>query len=252
MEYTVQKLAKITGVSARTLRYYDQIGLLCPARTSSNGYRIYGQTEVDRLQQILFYRELGMELANISAVLSDPDFDRLSALRRHLSALLLWQEQIACLITTVHKTIQTEMRESTMTDQEKFEGFKTKLLTENETRYGKEMKEKYGEDIVHQSNAKMMKLTREQYDQMESLGQAILGKLETAVQEKLSPESEAGQAVAQMHKEWLHFTWKSYTPEAHRSLGETYVMDERFTAYYDKSVPGCAAFLHSAICAWIK
>lgn len=88
MEYTVNKLAKLAGISTRTLRYYDEIGLLSPVRMSSNGYRIYGKIEVDRLQQILFYRELGVPLDEIKKIISTKDFDGVTALQSHLTALL--------------------------------------------------------------------------------------------------------------------------------------------------------------------
>lgn len=88
MEYTVQKLAKLAGVSTRTLRYYDEIDILKPARMNSSGYRIYGQTEVDRLQQILFYRELGVSLENIKMIMNTPGFDSTKALKDHREKLL--------------------------------------------------------------------------------------------------------------------------------------------------------------------
>jgi DNA-binding transcriptional MerR regulator len=87
VEYTVQKLASLAGVSGRTLRYYDEIGILKPARINSSGYRIYGQAEVDRLQQIMFYRELGVSLAKIKEILTAPDFSILDALSDHLEKL---------------------------------------------------------------------------------------------------------------------------------------------------------------------
>lgn len=81
MEYTVQKLSKLAGISTRTLRYYDEIGLLKPLKINSSGYRIYGQNEVNKLQQILFYRELGINLENIKNIINSPNFDSLSALK---------------------------------------------------------------------------------------------------------------------------------------------------------------------------
>jgi len=88
MEYTVQKLAELSGVTARTLRYYDEIGILKPARINSSGYRVYGSREVDRLQQILFYRELGMNLEEIKRILFSPCFDEIQALKQHHRKLL--------------------------------------------------------------------------------------------------------------------------------------------------------------------
>ena len=87
MEYSIQELAKLAGVTTRTLRWYDQIGLLKPGRVAESGYRYYGDAQVDRLQDILYYRALGVELAQIRECLDDPAFDRLAALRSHLAAL---------------------------------------------------------------------------------------------------------------------------------------------------------------------
>jgi DNA-binding transcriptional MerR regulator len=129
MEYSVNKLAVLAGVSTRTLRYYDQIGLLTPKRISSNGYRIYGREEVDKLQQILFFRELGIPLEEIKNILSDENFDSRRALEEHLKALELRREQLDKLIMNVSKTIKAMKGELAMSDKEKFEGFKQSLLT---------------------------------------------------------------------------------------------------------------------------
>jgi len=88
MEYTVQKLGRLAGISTRTLRYYDEIGILKPARINSSGYRIYGKEEVDRLQQILFYRELGVSLDSIKNIITSPSFNGVEALREHREKLL--------------------------------------------------------------------------------------------------------------------------------------------------------------------
>ena len=143
MEYTINKLAKLAGISTRTLRYYDELGLLSPARVSSNGYRIYGQKEIDRLQQILFYRELGVSLEEIRNILASKDFDGLTALESHLSALLARREQLDLLVANVRKTIKTMKGEIKMSDQEKFEGFLQKLVDDNEQQYGEEIRQKF-------------------------------------------------------------------------------------------------------------
>ncbi|WP_099467152.1 MerR family transcriptional regulator [Konateibacter massiliensis] len=246
MEYTVQKLGKLAGVSTRTLRYYDEIDILKPARINSSGYRIYGQKEVDRLQQIMFYREMGLELSAIKEILQSKDFDEIKALDSHLVKLLAQRQQLELLIKNVHKTIDYKKGMIQMRDSEKFEGFKQKLVDDNEEKYGKEIREKYSDEVVDESNQKMLNMTKEQYEEFEKLGQEILETLEEAFATK-DPAGELGQKVAELHRKWLSYTWKEYTKEAHAGLAQMYVADERFTAYYDKNQPGLAAFLRDAI-----
>ena len=141
MDYTVSKLAKMAGVSRRTLRFYDEIGLLSPARVSQNGYRVYGRAEVDLLQQILIYRELGVPLEKIRSIIAAPGFDRAAALREHLTALNAQKAKIESLIKNVERTIRVMEGEIDMSDEEKFEGLKKKLIEENEKKYGREVGE---------------------------------------------------------------------------------------------------------------
>ena len=152
MEYTIQKLSRLAGVSTRTLRYYDEIELLKPARISSSGYRIYGKEEVDKLQQILFYRELGVSLDSIKNIITSPSFDGVVALKEHREKLLEKRKQLDLLITNVDKTISLTEGRIKMSDEEKFEGFKQKIIDDNEKKYGKEIRKKYGNDVIHKSN----------------------------------------------------------------------------------------------------
>ena len=148
MEYTIKKLAGLSGVSTRTLRYYDEIGLLKPARVASNGYRIYGQAQVDLLQQILFYRALEVPLEEIRRMLSDSSFDRRRALEGHLHALEVRKKQVETQIATVRHTLAAMKGERTMTDQEKFAGLRDRFLEENQRRYGPELEARYGKETV--------------------------------------------------------------------------------------------------------
>ena len=130
MEYTILKLAHLAGISTRTLRYYDEIDLLKPARMSSSGYRIYSQKEVDQLQQILFYKELGVGLDEIKQIINNPQFDDMQALQDHYQKLLEKRKQIDTMIETVQLTIQSRKGEIKMTDKQKFEGLKKQLIEE--------------------------------------------------------------------------------------------------------------------------
>ncbi len=246
MEYSVQKLSKMAGVSTRTLRYYDEIGILKPARINSSGYRIYSNKEVDRLQQILFYRELGMNLENIGEIIASPDFDEVKALREHRVKLLEKRLQLDTLIENINKTIGYKERGILMSDKDKFEGFKKQLVDENERKYGQEIREKYGEETVNQSNFLLKNMTQEQYEEMNRLNEEIMKTLYAAFQTG-DPAGELGQKAADLHRQWLGFTWKNYSKEAHAGLAQMYVDDERFTAYYDKEQPGLAKFLRDAI-----
>lgn len=246
MEYTVQKLGQLAGVSTRTLRYYDEIGILKPARINSSGYRIYGQTEVDRLQQIMFYREMNVSLEKIKAILEQPDFDEAEALRKHRVELLDKRKQLDDLIRNVEKSIAHSERRITMTDQEKFEGFKQKMIDDNEEKYGAEIREKYGDEKIEKSNAKLKGMSEAEMERINQLAETILTDLQVAF-ETGNPAGEEAQAVAALHKEWLSAYWDTYSKEAHAGLAQMYVDDERFTAYYDKNQPGLAAFLRDAI-----
>ena len=248
MEYTINKLAQMSGISTRTLRYYDQIGLLCPKRMSTNGYRIYGQNEVDLLQQILFYRELGVPLEEIGQILNAPDYDREKALSEHLLALLQRKNQIELLIKNVTKTISTLKGEAIMNNNEKFEGFKQKLLEDNEKNYGEELRSKYDNESLKGSFQKVKGMSKEQWENAQKLSAQINELLKVAVAEN-NPSSEIAQKVCDMHRQWLCMFWKegTYSKEAHKALAEGYVEDERFTAYYDKIAVGCTKFLRDAI-----
>lgn len=246
MEYTVLSLAKMAGISSRTLRYYDEIGLLKPTRINSSGYRIYAQAEVNRLQLILFYRELEISLEDIRNILQAPSFDELQALKEHREKLLDRKQQLDLLIANVDKTIAVKEGGITMTDREKFTGFKQKMLEENEKKYGREIREKYGEETIKNSNKKFLAMTEEQYRAMEKLGGQINETLKAAMLTG-DPAGELAQQAADLHRQWLMFSWDKYTQEAHAGLAQMYVDDARFTAYYDQIKPGAAEFLRDAI-----
>ncbi len=251
MEYTVHKLGQLAGISTRTLRYYDEIGILKPARINSSGYRIYGQSQVDQLQQILFYRELGVSLEGIKEIITAPTFDGVKALIEHRDQLLEKRKQLDTLILNVERSIDVTEGRMVMTDKQKFEGFKQKLVDDNEKKYGKEIREKYGEEAVNKSNNKVKGMTPEEYQEVTRLGNEVLETLYKAFQTG-DPAGELAQKAAELHRKWLSFYWDFYTTEAHAGVAQMYVDDERFTAYYDDKQPGTAAFLRDAIFIYTK
>lgn len=250
MEYSIQELSRLAGVTTRTLRWYDKIDLLKPSRTAESGYRLYGPEEVDRLQDILFYRALGVELAQIKECLDDPSFCRITALRKHLTTLEAEQKRIASLIQSVKETIEAEERNISMDDEKKFEVFKRNALEEYEKMYEREARILYGDDAVNDTKQNMMDMTLEQYQQSESLNSEILSRLEMAVSAEIAADSKEGKEIVDLHRRWLAGQVKNYSASMHKGLAMLYVTDERFTQYYDKNVSGCAEFLKSAILIW--
>lgn len=246
IEYTVQKLGRLAGISTRTLRYYDEIGILKPARINSSGYRIYGQMEVDMLQQILFYRELDVSLDCIKDIVTSPSFDGPSALREHREKLIKKREKLDLLIGNVEKTIALAEGSIKMSDKEKFEGFKKKMINDNEKKYSNEIREKYGEDTINESNKKLMGMTEEKFEEFNKLSISSMEALKEAFATG-DAAGEFAQKAADLHRQWLSFTWPTYSKEAHAGLAQMYVNDERFTAFYDKEQPGMAVFLRDAI-----
>ncbi|MCB2293200.1 MerR family transcriptional regulator [Clostridium algoriphilum] len=246
MEYTVQKLGKIAGISTRTLRYYDEIDILKPARINTSGYRIYGEVEVNRLQQILFYRELDMNLESIKDILSKASFNKVEALTEHRIKLLCKRERLDSLILNIDKSIALTEGRINMTDKEKFDGFKQKIVADNENMYGAEIRGKYGDEVVEKSNNKVKGMTKIQVEEATRLSAEIIDLLNEAFKTG-DPAGVLAQKAADMHRLWLCIYWDKYTKEAHASIAQMYVDDERFTAYYDEKQPGIAKFLRDAV-----
>jgi len=239
----------MSGISARTLRYYDEIDLLKPKRVASSNYRFYGQEQIDTLQQILFFRELDFSLEEIKAILSSPDFDREKAFADHLAALLEKRERLDRLIANVTNSLMAMRGELAMSNEEKFKGFKQSLIDENEQKYGAEIRAKYGETEVDESNANLMGLTQEQYDESERLRIELEKALKAAFEEG-DPAGPLANEACDLHRQWLSIFYPQYNKDYHRALGEMYVADERFKANYEKLAVGCTEFFRNAINAY--
>ncbi len=249
--YSIGEVAAIAGVSTRTLRFYEEAGVLNPTR-EGNGYRSYSTEDLDRLQEILLLRHMGVGVRDMPLALSSNPDDRRDTLARHLATLESERERLDILIETVKETINHLERGLPMANKDKFKGMKQDLIAQNEKEHGVEARERWGDQAVDDSNRKMLNLSEEEFARFQELGTSINKTLENAVRNNLDPAGEEGERIYAMHREWLGFTWNFYTPEAHRGLAEMYVADERFTAYYDGNVAGCAAWLRDAIVAHAK
>ena len=244
MDYSINALAQLSGVSTRTLRYYDSIGLLVPARVRDNGYRVYGEDEVAALQQILFYREQGMALGQIKQIMKSDSFNRLNALNEHLLALESRRDIINGLIESVKKTISCEKGEIEMSDKEKFEALKASMIKQNEEKYGAEAREKYGNEAVDGSVFRISGMTQEQWDAQEALRLRI-NEVLCDLMKTGDEASPLGKELFELHRDWICMMWKqgTYTGAAHKGLAQMYACDERFKAYYEAAAGEGAADL---------
>lgn len=246
MTYTIKELANLAGVTPRTLRHYHQLGLLLPAYLTEAGYRIYTQVEIDKLQHILFYRELAVPLEQIKDLLTAPTTDSLTLLAEHRQALLKKQKHLTHLIATIDQTIASEKGEKTMTNEEKFTAFKTDLIQKNDAQYGQVTREAYGEEAVKTSQAALLKMTESDYQKLQSEEQTLLTLLATNLQ--LTVPSDLAEKIFQLHKNWVSQHWGSYNAEAYRGLGQMYLDSPEFTAYYDdKAGTGATVLLNTII-----
>ena len=252
MTYSVGQLARLSGVSVRTLHHYEEIGLLRPARLQ-NGYRTYGKDDVERLQQILLYRACGMRLEHIRQVVDDKSYDACEAMRVHVQELMHKRAQLDVLIRTAQKTIATMEGNATMTDEERFEGIKKAAIEQNETVYGTEARRRFGNDAMDAANARILSMDEETWNDMTRLETAIIDQLVRAWDVGDIRSAEARELAA-MHARWIGLHWGevAYTVEAHRQLAHGYLADDRFRAYYDsRAGEGATEFLVAALDEWI-
>ena len=250
--YSVGQLARLSGVSVRTLHHYEEIGLLHPTRLQ-NGYRTYGKDDVERLQQILLYRACGMGLEDIRQVVEDESYDACEAMRVHVQDLMQRRAQLDALIRTAQKTIATMEGNATMTDEERFEGIKKAAVEQNEAVYGAEARQRFGNDAIDSANARMLSMDEETWNDLDRLETAIIDQLVRArdVGDVRSPE--ARELVA-MHARWIELHWGegAYTVEAHQHLAHGYLADDRFRAYYDgRAGEGATEFLVATLDEWL-
>ncbi|NIK79139.1 DNA-binding transcriptional MerR regulator [Paenibacillus castaneae] len=235
----VKEVSDLVGISVRTLHHYDEIGLLKPEKLSEAGYRIYSERNLELLQQILFFRELGFPLNKIKAIISSPSFNTEEALLLHRKMLLDKRQHLDQMIRTIDRTIKHARGEIQMTNEQKFEGFDF-----NSNPYEQEARERWGNEAVEESKAKMGRMSKQEQEDMTKGMNAIYTKLASLRSER--PDSDEAQAA--IH-EWFVFLngMGSYSLEAFKGLGGMYVADERFTKNIDKFGEGLALFMRDTM-----
>jgi DNA-binding transcriptional MerR regulator len=244
--YTIQQLASMAGVSVRTLHHYDHIKLLSPQKRRPNGYREYGDLELFKLQQILFYKELDFCLEDINIMLNKPGFKFNEALLKHKNVLNERIKRLKKLIQTIDKTILHINKQEMITDEELYEGFSK----EQKESYDKEARERWGNKAVNDSIEKAKKMTKHEYAQIKAETEAI-GKEVAKLMETHKAESKEVQEVITRHYNWIGHFYQP-TPEVYSSLGQMYVDDSRFKKFYDAQKSGLAEFLNQAIQHYVK
>lgn len=245
MAYTVKAVAEMAGVSVRTLHHYDEIDLLKPEQLSAAGYRLYNEKDLERLQQILFFRELEFSLSDIREIIDDPKFDRQQALLLQKEALLERQHRLSRLIMTIDRTLRMMEGNEPMNDQELkelFNGF-------DQSQYEEEVKERFGQTNEYaESHRRTKQYTKTDWVQMQQEGGEIQQGI-VALMDR-DPADPEVQAWIGKHHQQINKWFYTCSLEIYRGLGEMYVADERFAANYEKIKPGLAAFMRAAMLAY--
>lgn len=229
MVYTVTKLAKLSGVSVRTLHWYDEVGLLKPAYYGSNGYRYYEEEQLLKLQQVLFFRELGFELKQIQKIIGRSDFDTILALRSHRQVLQKNLQRTQKLIKTIDKTIKHLEGSRKMKEQEFYDGFDKEKQKEYEKqlidRFGNKVKKHFAECERNVKN-----WTKSDWDRSKKEFDEICKELAKLMEKQLSASSKQVQNVTRQHYNWLKKFWTP-TKESYPSHGQLIVESDLRKAY---------------------
>lgn len=247
MEYKISELAKLAGISPRTLRHYDKIGLLKAKRLKDSNYRIYTEDKVDMLQHILILKEMGFDLEHIGHMIKNIDESkRIMMLEDHLNHLDEKKKRIDSLIHTVSRTIKAMKGEIMMNDKDKFEGLKDKMIQDNDELYKDEVIETWGIDAYQKSKDAFKNFTEKEYEELNKIASNLIDTLKVL---KDNPtDFKLQKEVYELHKAWLIKTWGgTYNTEVHFNLVDMYVSDLRFTKYYDQHGEGLAALLRDVV-----
>lgn len=249
MERTVAQVARLAGVSVRTLHHYDHIGLLCPRERSATGYRLYTREDLLRLQEILLLRELGMALPEIGALLDAPGRDPVAALEAHRERVAAQVDRLGRTLATIDRTIAFHRKEHTMlTDEEMYEG----IAPETAKAWQAEARERWDPALVRQSEERVKRMGKEGLARVKAQGAAVIEEWARAMEADPSrPDSPAAQAAAASQLAWLRNFYEP-SSEMFEGLGRMYAEDERFGVNYETRRTGLAAFIRDAMAVFAR
>lgn len=251
MAYTVKALAQLSGVSVRTLHFYDEIELLKPAYVGENGYRYYEEEQLYLLQQILFFRELGLDLREIQQMLVRKDFDRVAALREHRLTLVQRKEQVEQLLQTLDQTLDRMTKGRPMADSQIFKGFDPT----KQAQYEAEIERRFGADhpALQESRKNVGEWSKAQWQASGREWDAICRGLAQTLEEGGAPEGPAAQEWIARHHRWLKRFW---TPDSdsYKGMTQGYTGPEWAQAFapYDSEHPRLATFLATAAAVFAR
>jgi len=247
MAYRIKELASLAGVSVRTLHHYDRIGLLAPQSRNASGYRLYGEAELFRLQQILLYREMELPLGKIGELLDRADFDFRNELARHRRSIEEKAARLAVLLTTIDKTIARLGGETNMlSDEELYEGFDKSEIEEIKAESAK----RWGDTAAYkESQRRVARMSAADWATVKEEGGAVDQACSAAFKAGKAPGSPEVQRLMARKAEHLR-TFYEPSAEMFKGLGEMYVADERFKRTYDKIATGLAEYLREAMAVY--
>ena len=245
MKMQTGEFAKLAGVSVRTLHYYDEIGLLKPAFVDEqNGYRFYDEISLERMQEILFYRELDFELKSIAEILSSPDYDKQKALAEQRKLLILKKERLERIIAALDSA---EKGKITMT------AFDNSDYETARNRYEAEAKRRWGETDAYKEHAeKTASYSKDKWQDVNDGLMTVLAKFAACMKDGHAADSDEAQALVKELQNYITENYYTCTNEILAGLGQMYVADERFKANIDKHAPGTAAFISEAVAAYCE
>jgi DNA-binding transcriptional MerR regulator len=245
MSLQVKEVSDLAGVSVRTLHHYDAIGLLIPSSVTAAGYRLYSDGDLEKLQQILFFKEIGFSLQEVKEILDSPGFDRRRALKAHRELLLEKRERMDRMLETVDRTIESIEGGTYMAKKDLFDGFDMEKIKEHQAQYSEETRQLYGKDVVEATERRVNGYSEDKWKEIHMTISGIYSSL--AARMPYGPaDPEAQQAVAAWHQ-CITDHFYECTLEVFRGLGNLYVDDDRFTVNIDKHQNGLAQFMKEAM-----